>query len=159
MEITFALVPTSVILDKTLTGEQLRLYCLILQRAHTQGFCWASTATLAAEIQTTPRRVGKILKSLEDKDYINRSNVSKDTEGGRKIAGRRIYPQVFVPKEEEVSPKRAYHKGKKHVKPPSPKWTGKEISLSSKEERQEIQLDIKFLLGCISSNEKDEISN
>ena len=92
----YAMVPVEALMDKNLTGEELRLYCIILHMSITEGFCWASTETLAKSAGTAVRRIGKLIKNLEEKNYITRCNVSKETEGGRKIAGRRIYPQVIV---------------------------------------------------------------
>jgi hypothetical protein len=83
-------------LDKNLTGAQLRLYSLILHLSITEGFCWASTETLAKMLGTTVRRIGQLLLALEESKYITRFNQTEESIMGRKIMGRRIYPQVVV---------------------------------------------------------------
>jgi DNA-binding Lrp family transcriptional regulator len=85
--IPFSQVPLSVFTDRGLSASAKVAYGYILSRTNKEGYCWASTETIANDLGCSSRKIQKDLRELQEADYIKRFY----TEGGRKI-----YPQVTI---------------------------------------------------------------
>lgn len=88
----------TVLMDENLTPAQKIVLGRITGLLNEDGYCWASNEYLADSVATTPNAVSKIIKILEDKDYIK---IEYERSGAR-IKRRKIYASVLYPR----SPKR-----------------------------------------------------
>ena len=69
----FAMVPLPAIVDRRLTGEELRVLALLLAHVRQRpgdpldGCCWPSQRTLAAALQVSRRRIRTAVRALHTK--------------------------------------------------------------------------------------------
>lgn len=103
----WGVVPGEVLHDRELTSAAKLLYLVLSSMAQSNGYCWPSNETLAAEMDLSKRRVRELLAQLQERGCI-RVEVRRSEESNE-VERRYIYCGVFVgkktpPPSGEISP-------------------------------------------------------
>lgn len=106
----FAVIPSVVMQDPTLSMSARMLYGIITWRCNKKAYCWASNRTLGEDLGLSPKRVSALVSDLELHGHIE-TEIVKDAETGA-VKYRYIYPIVKssrglvhpIPKNEDTPP-------------------------------------------------------
>lgn len=86
----YILIPSAVYRNERLTPLARLVYGLVLALGVREGWCWASNATIAAQLGVTPDTVSRAIRRLDELGYI------RTVYSGKGGSQRRIYPCAKV---------------------------------------------------------------
>jgi len=66
----FVVIPIKAVLDRRITGENLRALCALAGYCNRSGYSFASLKTISKDLNCTPQNIGKHLKKIERLGYI-----------------------------------------------------------------------------------------
>jgi biotin operon repressor len=66
----FVVIPIKAVLDRRITGENLRALCALAGYCNKSGYSFVSLKTIAKDLNCTPQNIGKHLKKIERLGYI-----------------------------------------------------------------------------------------
>lgn len=70
----FVVIPIKAVIDRRMTGENLRALCALAGYCNRSGYSFASLKTIAQDLKCTPQNLGKHLKKIEKLGYIQSFN-------------------------------------------------------------------------------------
>jgi len=66
----FVVIPIKAVIDRRITGENLRALCALAGYCNKSGYSFVSLKTIAKALNCTPQNIGKHLKKIESLGYI-----------------------------------------------------------------------------------------
>lgn len=66
----FVVIPIKAVLDRKITGENLRVLCALAGYCNKSGYSFVSLKTISKDLKCTPQNIGKHLKKIERLGYI-----------------------------------------------------------------------------------------
>lgn len=66
----FVVIPIKAVIDRRVTGENLRALCALAGYCNKSGYSFVSLKTIAKDLKCTPQNIGKHLKKIERLGYI-----------------------------------------------------------------------------------------
>lgn len=66
----FVVIPIKAVIDRRVTGENLRALCALAGYCNKSGYSFVSLKTIAKDLNCTPQNIGKHLKKIESLGYI-----------------------------------------------------------------------------------------
>lgn len=66
----FVVIPIKAVLDRRVTGENLRVLCALAGYCNRSGYSFVSLKTISKDLKCTPQNIGKHLKKIERLGYI-----------------------------------------------------------------------------------------
>jgi len=66
----FVVIPIKAVIDRRITGENLRALCALAGYCNKSGYSFVSLKTIAKDLNCTPQNIGKHLKKIESLGYI-----------------------------------------------------------------------------------------
>lgn len=66
----FVVIPIKAVLDRRITGENLRVLCALAGYCNKSGYSFVSLKTISKDLNCTPQNIGKHLKKIERLGYI-----------------------------------------------------------------------------------------
>lgn len=66
----FVVIPIKAVLDRRITGENLRVLCALAGYCNKSGYSFVSLKTISKDLKCTPQNIGKHLKKIERLGYI-----------------------------------------------------------------------------------------
>ena len=103
----FAVIPSVVMRDSTLSMSARMLYGIITWRCNSDSRCWPTNRALGEDLGLSPKRISSLLSLLEAQGHIE-VEIVYDQETGQ-IIRRYIYPIVKsgrgIPKNKDTSPR------------------------------------------------------
>jgi biotin operon repressor len=66
----FVVIPIKAVIDRRITGENLRALCALAGYCNKSGYSFVSLKTIAKDLNCTPQNIGKHLKKIERLGYI-----------------------------------------------------------------------------------------
>ena len=66
----FVVIPIKAVLDRKITGENLRVLCALAGYCNKSGYSFVSLKTISKDLNCTPQNIGKHLKKIERLGYI-----------------------------------------------------------------------------------------
>jgi biotin operon repressor len=70
----FVVIPLKAVLDRRITGENLRALCALAGYCNRSGYSFASLKTISKDLNCSPQNIGKHLKKIERLGYIQSFN-------------------------------------------------------------------------------------
>lgn len=66
----FVVIPIKAVIDRRVTGENLRVLCALAGYCNKSGYSFVSLKTISKDLNCTPQNIGKHLKKIESLGYI-----------------------------------------------------------------------------------------
>ena len=66
----FVVIPIKAVIDRRVTGENLRVLCALAGYCNKSGYSFVSLKTISKDLNCTPQNIGKHLKKIEKLGYI-----------------------------------------------------------------------------------------
>jgi biotin operon repressor len=66
----FVVIPIKAVIDRRVTGENLRVLCALAGYCNKSGYSFVSLKTISKDLNCTPQNIGKHLKKIERLGYI-----------------------------------------------------------------------------------------